>query len=69
MEAVFVSSYCSKEVYFSLLKPDCHSSQQYQKYMRLIATGLSKNGVKVSSIAYPPVNSYNTKKHFICLKK
>ena len=59
MKVTLISTYCSKDTYEKLFSIEKRNTQQYQKYMRLIATGLVNNGVSVSCISVPPINRFN----------
>ncbi len=62
MKISFVSNLCSLEKYNSLIPQNFRMGQQYQKYFRLIAEGLKKNGCDVSTLSIRPVNRRNSKK-------
>lgn len=67
MIVILVSTYCSEKTYESLFSLKERNTQQYQKYMRLIATGLSSNNIEVSCITVPPINSDNCQTKFLKL--
>lgn len=68
MNVTLISTYCSRDTYERLFSIEKRNTQQYQKYMRLIAAGLVRNGVSVSCISVPPINGYNYQPKLLNLK-
>lgn len=67
MKAILISSYCSKSTYNKLFMQNERLNQQNQKYLRLLCTGLEKNGIDISSLTAPPISTANYKKKCISL--
>lgn len=67
MKVILVSTYCSDKTYESLFLLEQRTTQQYQKYMKLIVTGLLNNDVSVSCITVPPINRSNCPFTFVNL--
>lgn len=68
MDFLLISNYCSKKIYEELFKLEHRTSQQYQKYMRLIMSGLSENGASTTCVSVPPVNRKNCDSKIVWLR-